>query len=278
MNHEINPETPQTKQAADGQAGATGGEVLPERSNERSQSGNDDVRPTPVVIVSRNTLALTKNAVRSVFSQNVPVMLMAIDNASTDGTADWLKTKTAATIFTGDQWSLARCWNLALRALWMCGFDRALVINSDVELRPDTVQMLTNHGGSFVTCVSVDDRERLGAAGDRDITALRDGERPHPDFSCFLIRREVTDKGIWFNEDCYPAYVEDSFFHVAMHDAGIDAVCIDLPFYHEGAATLKQCSDGEAARIRRGADRNRELFRKRYGCLPGSDGYGRLFL
>ena len=33
----------------------------------------------------------------------------------------------------------------------------------------------------------------------------------------------MTDRGLWFNEECWPAYVEDAFHHKAMHDAGIPA-------------------------------------------------------
>ena len=233
--------------------------------------------PTPVIIVARNCIALTKRAVASVLNQDVPVSLMVVDNCSSDGTAAWLRTKDISTIFTPEQWSLAKCWNVALKAFWAIGHTEALVLNSDVEIRPDTVSMLLAHGGPFVTCVSVDSLDRIGVPGDRDIGTLKDGERPHPDFSAFLIRKSVTDQGIWFNEACYPAYVEDSFLHVRMHRAGITAVCIDLPFYHVGSSTLKGAEQGEAGRIRRGADRNRQMFRKEYGTVPGTPEYEALF-
>lgn len=236
----------------------------------------------PIIIVARNGIALTKNAVRSALQQDVLTGVMVIDNCSSDGTSQWLRAKAKTEerlsyVTPSDQWSLAECWNTALRSFWEVGCDRALVINNDVVLRSDTVRMLDAHGGPFVTCVSVDDMARLGTPGDRNIDDLRANEREHPDYSAWFIRKEVTDKNIWFDEDCYPAYCEDSFHHVAMHQAGIRAVCIDLPFYHYAAGTLKNADPRDARIIRQGADRNRERFKARYGCYPGGPGYEELF-
>ncbi len=128
-------------------------------------------------------------------------------------------------------------------------------------------------GRGFVTCVSVNDP----AQAEFDALTWSQHIREHPDFSCFMIHKDVTDKVGWFDEEYYPAYCEDSSYHVRLHRAGIRAVCVDIPFLHHGAGTLKSASAGEVARIRRGADRNRERFRLAYGCLPGSVEYQELF-
>ena len=117
----------------------------------------------------------------------------------------------------------------------------------------------------------------MGEPGDRE--ALESlGERPHPDFSCFLIRPEVVERVGYFNEDYWPAFVEDCEYHVRMHRAGIEAVCIDVPFLHHGSATIKNASQAERNIIARGAAANRERFRREYGCLPGTPEYQELFL
>lgn len=229
------------------------------------------------MIVCRNNLALTKLAVRSALAQDHPVEILAVDNCSSDGTSQWLRTKAITTIFPFGQKSLAWCWNSALQALWHAGHDAALVINNDVEIRPETVRYLHTYSTSqqigFVTCVSVNDPEQAKL----DALNWSYHVREHPDFSCFLIRKWVTDRVGWFNESYFPAYCEDSDYHVRMHRAGVRAVCVDLPFLHHGAGTIKHASKGEVARIRRGADANRERFRQEYGCLPGSDAYQELF-
>lgn len=230
-----------------------------------------------IIFVSRNNLALTKTAVRSALAQDIPCPVILLDNASSDGTMAWANTKPITTIAYPEQKSLAACWNVGLRAAWKAGYTSALLCNNDIVLRTDALSMLLSHGGEFVTCVSVDSEDQLGTAGDRNIEDIRRSQRPHPDHSCFLLRKSVTDKVGWFNEEYFPAYGEDAEWHVRCHRAGVRAVCIDIPFLHHGASTLKQSDPGEAARIRRGADANRQRFKKVYGCLPGSSEYYALF-
>lgn len=231
-----------------------------------------------VLIVARNNLSLTKVAVNSALAQDVPVTVLVIDNASEDGTIQWLKSKPhVAVISYTYQRSVAACWNRGIKVLQDCGADEVLVCNNDVKLRPDTYGLLASHGGPFVTCVSVNSPDQLGVPGDRKIEDLKLTQRPHPDYSCFMIRNVVTHTIGGFDESYYPAYCEDSDHHVRMHRAGIRAVCIDVPFYHAAAQTVKTADEGEQARIRRGADKNREKFRLKYGCLPGSPAYEGLF-
>jgi GT2 family glycosyltransferase len=230
-----------------------------------------------VIIIAFNNAHLTKHAVRTALSQDMPVDVLVVNNHSLDGTADWLKTKQVATVTFSSQISLAACWNRALKLAWIVGFEHALVLNNDVEVRPDTYRLLLAHGGPFVTCVSVDDPARLGAAGDRTIEELRPKAREHPDYSAFLIRKQVMEKVGWFNEAYLGGYGEDAEFHVRCHRKGVKSVCIDVPFLHHGAATVKSASPGEAARIRRNADTNRERFKREYGAEIGSKEYYELF-
>lgn len=231
--------------------------------------------PGTIIFVAHNNLHLTKLAVKSALAQDIPCDILVVNNNSTDGTGDWLRGQPINSYKPVRQLSLAACWNQALRLCWEV-FKRtdALVCNTDIELRPDTYRLLRSHGGPFVTCVSVDSKEQLGPAV---IPEPPTGERGHPDYSSFLIQKVVTDRVGWFDEAYYPAYCEDNDYHVRMHRAGIQAVCVDLPFLHHAAATLKNADPAEQAEIRRGADRSRERFRAKYGCLPGTPEYGRLF-
>jgi|ERR1700723_196678 len=225
-----------------------------------------------ILIVARNSLALTKLAVKSALAQDVPCDVLVIDNDSADGTSYWLRTKPLAYIAYHPQKSLSACWNAGIKAFWSVGASEVLVINNDVEIAPNTYRILSA-GEGFTTGVGVSDREQF-----KPVPGILLGtSRPHPDFSCFMIRKEVTDKVGWFDESYYPAYCEDSDYHVRMHKAGIEAVCVDLPFYHYAAGTLKNANPAEASAIKHGADANRERFRKQYGCLPGSDAYNKLF-
>ncbi len=229
-----------------------------------------------ILFTCRNNIHLTKEAIRSAREQDIPCDILVIDNCSTDGTKQWLVGQDVGVISLAIQASLSACWNMGLATFFQLGRSHVLVCNTDIELRPDAYRLLLAHGGPFVSCVSVDERYRMGQAGDRE--ALESlGERPHPDFSSFLIRADVIDTVGWFNEDYYPAFVEDCEYHVRMHRAGVPAVCIDVPFLHHGSATIKNADPAERNIIARGAAANRERFRREYGCLPGTPEYQELF-
>ncbi len=229
-----------------------------------------------ILFVARNNLHLTRQAVLSAQQQDIPCDILVIDNCSTDGTKQWLVGQDVSVISLATQASLSACWNMGLLTFFQLGRTHVMVGNTDIELRTDAYRLLLAHDGPFVSCVSVDTRERMGQAGDRE--ALESlGERPHPDFSCFLIRPEVIDRVGWFNEDYYPAFVEDCEYHVRMHRRGVPAVCIDVPFLHHGSATIKNADKAERIIIARGAAANRERFRREYGCLPGTPEYQELF-
>jgi len=234
-------------------------------------SGSDSGGNT-IVIVARNNLHLTKLAVRSALAQDVPVDVLLIDNASRDGTARWALTKDIARSCFTDQRPLAACWNHALKWVWSMGRAHALVLNNDVEIRPDTYRQLLVHPyDGFVTCVSVSDHAQLRYP---DQPA---SDSPHPDFSCFLIHEHVWVRVGPFDELFEPAYCEDCDYHVRMHRAGIRAVAIDLPFFHQVSSTAKNASPAERSAIERGAVRSRERFRCLYGCIPGTPQYEGLF-
>jgi GT2 family glycosyltransferase len=231
----------------------------------------------PIIIVSHNNLPLTKMAVKSALVDEDCTVLV-IDNASTDGTQHWLRSKDVVnSICLTKQKSLAACWNMGLRAAWLAGAHDCLVLNNDVQIRSDTYYLLERCNLDFVTCVSVNDSSQVGTLGDRSLIYLLHSASPHPDFSAFLINRKVTDTIGWFNEDYYPAYCEDCDYHVRMKRAGLNAFSVDLPFYHAAAQTLAHASEAEQIIIRRGADANRERFRQTYGCLPGTPEYSKLF-
>lgn len=231
------------------------------------------MKPVPVVIVTRNGLALTKKTLASVIAQDVPVEILVVENNSSDGTAQYLNAKRLTVIHAPEQWALAKCWNVALQCLWKAGWDRAIVLNNDLVLRPDSARLMDAYDKPFVTLVSVDSEDQLGEPGDRTVEELRAVERPFPDFSAFMISKSVTDKIGWFDEAYYPAFCEDWDWHWRMEKAGIKAVCCGLPFLHFGSSTVKSAQPGERERIQRGAAQNRDYFFKKFGVRGGTPEY-----
>ncbi len=100
-------------------------------------------------------------------------------------------------------------------------------------------------------------------------------KRPHPDFSCYVIRKTVYEQVGPFDENFRIAFAEDGDYDLRMYQAGIRAYCIDLPYLHHGSMTIKNAELGEVRKIQRQADRNREYFKKKWGFAMGSDEYYR---
>jgi len=222
----------------------------------------------PVVMLCRNALQLTKVAVRSVMEQDIPVQLHAVDNHSTDGTTEWLEGFCPNTTTFRPALGVSASWNYALEGIFR-NCPHALVVNNDVELRPDTYRSLLEDGGDFVTAVSVDNVE--GIRGE-----WRKAPRPHPDFSCFLIRKKVWETIGRFDESM-KLYASDGDYHLRMQKAGITAYTIGIPFFHYASGTLKSAMPGEKAAISAQADRDRYTFELKWGVKVGTAEYYKLF-
>lgn len=227
----------------------------------------------PIIVPLRDAIQYTKRAHPTFISQDIPVSILYINNASTDGTVEWLHSVDCIRIHNQPAKSVAASWNQGLKWWFKQGAEYALVVNNDVELRPDTYRLLLEDGGGFVTAVGNNDFECVKPP----YNPPEKPKRPHPDHSCFLIRKWVWNQVGPFDESYKGAYVEDAEFHLKLHKAGVEAYCIDLPFYHIGAGTLRMVREREAKEIMRQADENRSLFKKRHGVAVGTPEYYALF-
>lgn len=221
-----------------------------------------------ILVPVRNGLHLTRKAVKTFLAQDLPgVRVMLINNDSSDGTLEWARTlhPQVVTITKTPGLSVTESWNKGLSLLFDAGAEHVLVCNNDVELLLETYRLLLEDGGAFVTGVSQGERdERMGAGGQ--------GKRPHPDFSCFLLRKSVWDSVGQFDEGM-AIYCQDGDYHLRMHNAGVAVYCIDLPFYHERSSTLKLASAREQAAILKQADLDKAVFAAKWGVVMGSPEY-----
>ncbi len=255
-----------------------------------------------ILVLTRNNLRYTRGAVESFLAQDIGnIRVLLIDDRSTDGTLQWAWTlhpevlSFPRTMASG----VAAMWNMGLGMLFGEA-EYVLVVNNDVELRLDTFRYLVEDGGGFVTAVGVQDQEKIRRIPSSGINGLDDSrwefsgtdgdgtivgyirpdpkaKRPHPDFSCYLIRKEVYEKVGPFDENFKTAFCEDWDFHVRLHKAGIDAHCIDLPFLHYASQTAKNAPLMEQEKIHYQARLNREYFKEKWGVEGGSKDYYALF-
>lgn len=230
-----------------------------------------------IVIPVYSNVHLLRNAVESALAQDIGnIKLFLVNNSPPgDSVTQYLRTlqglgHTVVTFYP--QLGVAGAWNYALEYIFAQGSNRALVINQDVELVPSTYRILEATGRPFVTAVSVKDKTQLRNH------VISPEHRPHPDFSCFLIREWMFKRVGKFDEAYWPAYAEDADYHVRMHRAGIRACCIDIPFYHVGAGTMKEASTAARSGFERWADKNRDRFLGKYGARIGvPEEYDELF-
>jgi GT2 family glycosyltransferase len=242
------------------------------------------------VIPVRNGVAMTRDAVADCLAQDIgDTRVWVLNNGSRDGTAEFLNSQDQQRVMVshhGQDHGVSASWNVALRQLfdvWEAPY--ALVVNNDVRLRYDTYRRLVEDGGLFVTAVGVNDPRKIelyetGHPLHGSIPAYNfpdpAAKRPHPDFSCYLIRRECWRKVGPFDE-AMVHYASDGDYHVRMQQSGIEACCLDLPFLHFACGTIKTADAATAAAIHSRADMDRAAFKMKWGCAIGSPEYYALF-
>lgn len=226
----------------------------------------------PVLMLTHNNLALTMRAAASAMRQTISTALYIVDNGSTDGTTECL--------FTGNSFMLTKFsenrgvshgWNIGLEALFSSSHHaHVLVINSDVVLPVWFYEQLLTYNQPFVSGVSVDKMEQI------EQPAPMGPLHPHPDFSAFLIKREVWDSVGSFDESM-KHYASDNDYHVRAQRAGIKLWKANIPFFHERSSTINLATPEERLEITEQANRDRGRFFEKWGCMPWGDGYDALF-
>ncbi len=222
-----------------------------------------------IITLCHNALPLTQRAIESFLAQDIgDVRVLAFNNGSTDGTPRYLDTlyPRVQTIHYYPQKGVSYGWDTCLKAVFDTGVEHALVSANDVELRSDTYRVLLGDGGGFVTGVGTSDGA-LYPGG-----APSGARRPHPDFSLFLIRKAVWEEVGCFDETMV-SWASDLDYHLRMEKAGIQAVSIDLPFYHVAAGTIKSASKREQDELGQQAERDRARFEAKWNLKVGSDEY-----
>ena len=224
----------------------------------------------PVLCLTSNNLSLTMRAAASVMRQS-DAILYVIDNGSTDGTQEAL--------FTGHSMLFKCAYNAGVSKGWNAGLSylfndfkqpHVLVINNDVILPPWFYRQLLEYDKPFISGVSVDSMEQI------EQPAPMGDLQPHPDFSAFLIRREVWDAVGPFDESM-KHYASDNDFHVRAHKAGVQLWKANVPFYHERSSTLRLAPESERSEIEAQANRDRAVFQQKWGVMPWGEGYDALF-
>ncbi len=95
-------------------------------------------------IVTYNRLDLLKDAIKSIQNQNTHTDILVVNNGSTDGTANYLKTIDGITIITQDNVGGAGGFFTALKYIAEHGYKFAWVMDDDIVANPNTLTELVN--------------------------------------------------------------------------------------------------------------------------------------
>jgi GT2 family glycosyltransferase len=221
-------------------------------------------------------LYYTINSIDSLLKQTIPVSVLVINQGSLDGTSEWLDRHVSDKLFAAHFYppfkSLSGAWNWGLKKLFK-ETDRVLVVNNDTLFSPETYERLLGYqletGRHFVTGVSSD-------RPPHEVPEKGMNERPHPDFSCFLIDRFCWNRVGGFDEHFIPAYKEDWDMHRRLKLAGVEAVCIDVPFQHFRSSTIGE-DEKAKKRVAKWAKFREEYYIKKWGSLWPNESYERPF-
>ena len=227
------------------------------------------------IIPTINCLKYLKQTIASL-PPDVIDLTIVIDQASTDGTGDWLRRQPEILTLTQRRnIGVAPAWNLGILSAIHVGATHIAVLNHDIILAPDTLHRLVAwseaglavptvkpipHNSEFSTpCIPprsigpmFDDRPR-----ERWVT------RPG-DFCGFLVTPDVIDRVGWFDERYETAYIEDLDYELRLLEAGVShGMAHDALVYHYGSRAIWEGGVENGAAFRK----NVAYFQRKWGMF-----------
>lgn len=211
-----------------------------------------------VVIPTINCLKYLKETLASI--PDLGQTTIVIDQASTDGTGEWLKDRSDIITLTQKRnIGVAPAWNLGIMSALHLGAQYVAVLNHDIVLADDTLPALVYwHGrGVGLPTVRAVPRECLDDGMLRHHWVSRPG-----DFCGFLITQDVIDRVGWFDEKYETAYCEDLDYEMRLLERGVShGSCHDALVYHYGSRAVYEGGVNNGPSFRK----NSAYFERKWG-------------
>lgn len=225
----------------------------------------------------------TKPCIQSVLAStcNVPIEIIIVDNASTDGTVQKAHDDFPEIhILANDtNTGCAKAWNSGIDLAIGLGCNYFAVFNSDILVAPNAIQNIYDRlalgDKQLVAGLDISGESPLPESV-LDISAgicrKEASEAPHPHFSCFMINAETLKNVGWFNEVFHPAYFEDNDYHhriKALFGSDAAITITQAAFHHFGSKTQNEAL-GIGTPVVRGDvfKENERRFVELWGAIP----------
>ena len=244
---------------------------------------------TSIIILSYNTLELMQLCIQSIHAHTEAgtYEIIVVENASTDGSAEWLKAQEDLVyIYNDENRGFPGGCNQGLTAA--TGRD-LLLLNSDTVVTKDWLKNLrlalySNARVGAVSCVTnycsnsqqievpyerLEDMQAFAARHNASNPALWRKRATLVGF-CYLFKREVFDKVGFLDERFSPGNFEDDDYSLRILQAGYDLlICQDTFIHHFGHGSfLKGGTEQEMLeKLKRAealVERNQALFQEKW--------------
>jgi len=243
------------------------------------------IRPVSIVLLTHNQLTYTRECLASIRrNTRGPYSLIVVDNASTDGTPEYLETLPWIRLIRSriNLGFPAGC-NKGIAA---AGRDDVLLLNNDTVVTRGWLERLAGIAAldSTIGIVAPVSNRVSGAQAVADASytnseqmekfALRRARKyagdtmdfPRVAFLCTWIRRELLDEIGGLDERFSPGNYEDDDFCLRAQLAGYRAtIAIDTFIHHYGSVSF--AANGAEAYKQR-LEKNRETFIRKWGASP----------
>jgi GT2 family glycosyltransferase len=235
-----------------------------------------------VLMVAYNNLELTKEAVKSVLAQDIPISLVFVDNGSTDGTFDWINgdllenhqytgMHTLDVFRNSKNESPVKVVNLLFERIYRDGYKNILGVPNDVVLPSNMYREMLRWPRGIVTASQTDSKlfmQYEAATAVNTCTPM----------AVAMIRKwawqAFIDKDGYFLDEGMEHYASDNDLALRMAACGIVGVQLDLQYWHFGSASHRLAPKKDGDRMRERANQDRAYFQRKWGFAVDSSLYG----
>ena len=224
-------------------------------------------------------LSLSKEALASIFAQDIPVHVYAIDNGSTDETWEWMesvaKEHTNFTCYRNiENISPTKVSNDWMEEIFgRLGYEYVICVPNDVILPPNLYREFLRWPRGVVT-------GSMNPYRNFPLFNPSHAVNECTPMAVALVRKWFYDSLIakdgYFLDPRYTFYCSDCDMALRMAACGIRGVQLDLQYFHFGSASHKLAPPEIGDAIRREADVDRKRFIELWGFPVDAYEYGAL--